>query len=122
MLLQQKATNFVKKNCQKSSKSFATLSQAIKMSWTDADELTLDERMEKMIGPVPDSPFPHKKVEIRKLKVVGFKGYDKKLHEEYNVQFKDDYQIGNGRFGKVYRGTTIDKSLTLAFKGFYNLH
>ena len=68
----------------------------------------------------PNSPFApvlHKTVEIRKLKVVGFKGYNKKLQDEYNVQLNKDYQIGSGRFGKVYRGTTVDKSLTLAFKG-----
>ena len=77
--------------------------RAVKMTWSEKDQLTLDEQILKMIGPVPDSPFPHTKVEIRKLKVVGFKGYDKKIHEEYNVVFKEEFQIGSGRFGKVYR-------------------
>ena len=92
----------------------------IRFSWRDQDELEVDEQILRMIGPMPPSPFEHKKVEVRKLKVVGFKGYDKKLHEEYSVVFKDDFQIGSGRFGKVYRGSTLDGSMKLAFKGTLN--
>jgi hypothetical protein len=93
--------------------------KAVKINWTAKDDLSLDEQISKMIGPMPPSEFLHKKVEIRKLKVVGFGGYDKKLHEVYDVEFKEDLQIGSGRFGKVYKGANLDGSLSLAFKGKY---
>ena len=47
----------------------------------------------------------------------GYNGYKKKLSDEYDIEFKPDYQIGNGRFGKVFRGTSLDGSQMFAFKG-----
>ena len=87
------------------------------MPWTPIDDLTLDDQVAKMIGPIPPSPFAHRKIEIRKLQVAGYNGYSKKIQEEFNVEFKTEYQIGNGRFGKVYRGTSLDNNTVFAFKG-----
>ena len=89
----------------------------VKMPWTPIDDLTLDDQVAKMIGPIPPSPFSHRKIEIRKLQVAGYNGFKKNIQEEFNVEFKSDYQIGNGRFGKVYRGTSLDNSTVFAFKG-----
>ena len=90
------------------------------MPWTPIDDLTLDDQVAKMIGPIPPSPFSHRKIEIRKLQVAGYNGFKKNIQEEFNVEFKSDYQIGNGRFGKVYRGTSLDNSTVFAFKGTQN--
>ena len=87
------------------------------MPWTPIDDLTLDDQVAKMIGPIPPSPFSHRKIEIRKLQVAGYNGFKKNIQEEFNVEFKSEYQIGNGRFGKVYRGTSLDNSTVFAFKG-----
>ena len=92
----------------------------VKMPWTPIDDLTLDDQVAKMIGPIPPSPFSHRKIEIRKLQVAGYNGFKKNIQEEFNVEFKSDYQIGNGRFGKVYRGTSLDNSTVFAFKGTQN--
>ena len=90
---------------------------SIKMPWNTTDELTLDDQILKMIGPIPPCAFQHRKLEIRKLCVEGYNGYKKKISDEYNVEFKPDYQIGNGRFGKVFKGTSLDNSTVFAFKG-----
>lgn len=87
------------------------------MPWNVTDELTLDDQILKMIGPIPPSAFIHRKLEIRKLCVEGYNGYKKKISDEYNVEFKPEYQIGNGRFGKVFKGTSLDNSTVFAFKG-----
>ena len=87
------------------------------MPWNVTDELTLDDQLLKMIGPIPPSVFVHRKLEIRKLCVEGYNGYKKKITDEYNVEFKPEYQIGNGRFGKVFKGTSLDSSTVFAFKG-----
>jgi len=88
----------------------------VKMPWTPIDDLTLDDQVAKMIGPIPPSPFSHRKIEIRKLQVAGYNGFKKNIQEEFNVEFKSEYQIGNGRFGKVYRGTSLDNNTVFAFK------
>lgn len=88
----------------------------VKILWTEKDEATLDEQFLKMIGPIPAAPFEHRHVDVRPLKVVGYNGFDKKITDEYNVAFKPENQLGSGRFGKVYLGSTLDEKMNFAFK------
>ena len=88
----------------------------MKILWTEKDEATLDEQFLKMIGPIPAAPFEHRHVDVRPLKVVGYNGFDKKITDEYNVAFKPENQLGSGRFGKVYLGSTLDEKMNFAFK------
>ena len=48
------------------------------------DSLTLDDQLAKMIGPIPPSPFQHRKIEIKKLVQGGYQGYKKNIQGRVN--------------------------------------